>query len=29
LVMSLISYVGPKPNLLGVDYQTVVKRLEL
>ena len=29
LVMSLISYVGPKPNLLGVDYETVVKRLEL
>ncbi len=29
LVMSLISYVGPKPNLLGVDYKTVVKRLEL
>ena len=29
LVMSLISYVGPKPNLLGVDYKEVVKRLEL
>ncbi|MBT7428112.1 MAG: glutamate synthase subunit alpha, partial [Betaproteobacteria bacterium] len=29
IVMSLISYVGPKPNLLGVDYETVFKRLEL
>jgi len=29
LVMSLISYVGPKPNLLGVDYSTITKRLEI
>ncbi|MGA0129019.1 MAG: glutamate synthase large subunit, partial [Burkholderiales bacterium] len=29
IVMSLTSYVGPKPNLLGVDYATVSKRLEI
>ena len=29
LVMSLISYIGPKPNLLGVDYSTVTKRLQV
>ena len=29
LVMSLVSFVGPKPNLLGIDEQTITDRLEV
>ena len=28
-VMSLISFIGPRPNLLGLDEETVLKRLEV
>ena len=29
LVMSLVSFVGPKPNLLGIDEQNISDRLEV
>ena len=29
LVMSLVSFVGPKPNLLGIDEQDISDRLEV
>ena len=28
IVMSLVTFIGPKPNLLGVDEETPMKRLE-